>query len=431
MIANCRAISWLMPHVSGLGGLVRSTGLITAAEAINRITRIATVIALARWLSIPEFGLAAAALTTHELTRMFIQNGLGTRIVVASAGDVEATAHAVYRLNWLLGVSLAVIQVALAWPVARWFGEPRLALAIALLATVHVVYPWSMAHVYLAQRATDWRTIGLGIAGAAAIDNLMTAALALAGAGLWAIVVPKIITAVLWVIWHRRRTTWHATAAPTAFFYRPLVAYGLRVLAVEVLSSLRNHADKGLVALAFGPAAFAVYAFASNIGRGITLSISTSLGHLILPHVTRGRDVGRLATAYGQGLLVAVLTTAPVTILLAAAAPWLVPLLFGAKWASAAEIVSFLALASTGQPVILTASQLLRSLDRTGSDLAIGALMTIATFGGLVAGVPFGLPAAAALCAVAQLSVAGGVLAFSLSAARQHDAPTATAEGRA
>ena len=103
--------------------LLQRASCVMGAEMANRITRIVTAVALARTMGIAEFGIAMAALTVHELVRMFIQNGLGTRIVTASDSELPQTAQAVHRLNWALGLTLCTLQLMVAWPIALHFAS--------------------------------------------------------------------------------------------------------------------------------------------------------------------------------------------------------------------------------------------------------------------------------------------------------------------
>ena len=68
--------------------LLSNTGFVMGAEVVSRVTRIAAAVALAYAFDVVTFGFAVAALTTHELVRMFIQNGLGTRIVAVEERGV-------------------------------------------------------------------------------------------------------------------------------------------------------------------------------------------------------------------------------------------------------------------------------------------------------------------------------------------------------
>lgn len=401
------AISYLVRDRSGAAILSRA-GLVTGAEMVNRLTRIATAVALAWSMGVAEFGIAMAALTVHELVRMFIQNGLGTRIVTAADHEVEAVARTVHRLNCWLGLALAGIQVAVAGVASLAYGAHGLAAAVLALALVHVIYPWAMVQVYLAQRTDRWAVVSFAIAAQAAFDNLLTAAFAIAGFGIWAVVIPKLGVAVGWVVFHRAVTPWRPSLGPCAEA-RDLICYGGKVMATEALACLRAHGDKAVVGFWLGPAALGLYAFAANIGKGFTLSLSQALGAVILPHLRRSRDRGQLGRTHVETLLIMTFAVAPVALLQAVCADWLVPLLFGEKWQPAAGFVAILALASISQPLITATSQMLRADDRPGADLIAGVTVTIVVFASLAAALPYGLAAAVAAMAIAQVVAAFGV----------------------
>ena len=366
--------------------LLQNASLVGFAEVMNRVTHVVTAIALARCLDIVEFGIAAAAITVHELTRMFVQNGLGSRIVAAAPEEVENTARCIHRLNWWLGLSLAASQVVTAAAVHFFWGSSQLALAIALLAVVHVIYPLSMVQVFLAQREGRWRCVSGAIGAQAVVDNALTAGLVIFGAGLWAVILPKILVAPLWVFWHRTATPWTPRGHIRAGSYRKLMAYACQVLGVEMLASLRMHGDKALIGLLMGPAALGLYAFASNIGNSITIGVSQCINAVLLPFLREGRDKGTLASSFTQALLSIVLPVVPVVALQGALAWWYVPAVFGDKWNDAIPLLVILAPFSVVRPVIVATSQLLRATDGTQTDFRLAALSTLLFFAGLACG---------------------------------------------
>jgi len=371
-------------------------------------------------MGVAEFGLAMAALTIHELVRMFIQNGLGTRIVAARDHEAEAVTCGVHRLNWWLGIGLCAIQLTIAWPVAAYFGASHLGYAVAVLALVHVIYPFAMVQVYLAQRADRWGLVSFAIAAQAGIDNLLTAALALAGFGIWAVALPKLIVALLWVVFHRRVTHWTPKRhANTVANPRALLSYAGKVLGVEMLATLRTHGDKAVVGLMLGPVALGLYAFAANIGKGITLSLSQSLSAVVLPHLRRGRESGQLRKTHVETMTTMTLAVAPFAIAQAACADWLIPLLFGDKWAAASDLVAIMALASIAHPVIAATSQMLRASERVGEDLVIGAILTASLFGALVVALPYGLFSAVLSASLIQAALALGIIAYGLQSTNE------------
>lgn len=401
-----------IPGIEKLAGylsaftILRRASCVVGAEMINRITRIVTAVALARTMGIAEFGIAMAALTVHELVRMFIQNGLGTRIVTVSDAEVPETAAAVHRLNWGLGGTLCAVQLLIAWPIALQFGSSELGWAVAMLAFVHVIYPFAMVQVYLAQRNDRWGVVSTAIAAQAATDNILTAVLALLGFGIWSVVIPKLIVAVGWVLFHRHMTSWSSVVTHANLKYRGLLRYSSNVLGVELLSALRQHGDKAIVGLFLGPTALGLYSFATNIGRGVTLSLSQGLSLVILPHLCRARANGQLRRSHAETLVIMTLAVAPLALLQVFFADWFIPILFGAKWAAAADLVSIIALASMAHPMITATSQMLRADNRVNLDFRISAILTASYLGTLLIAIPFGLMITALATAVVQLLAA-------------------------
>lgn len=417
-----------MSDLHSVTKILQRAGCVMGAEMINRITRIVTAIALARTMGIAEFGIAMAALTVHELVRMFIQNGLGTRIVTVSDDQVPATANAVHRLNWLLGITLCTAQLLIAWPIAIQFESGELGWAIATLAAVHLIYPIAMVQVYLAQRNDRWGVVSTAIAAQAATDNILTAVLALLGFGIWSVVIPKLIVAIGWVLFHRRATTWSPEFISGNNAYPGLLHYSSNVLGVELLSALRMHGDKAIVGLLLGPAALGLYSFATNIGRGITLSLSHGLSLVILPHLCRDREHGRLRQSHAETLVLMTLAVAPLALLQAISADWFIPILFGEKWRAASDLVAVIALASMSHPLIAATSQMLRAGDRVREDLRLSALFTTSYLAALVIAAPYGLLTAAIATAVVQAAAASLIALYGFYPTRPENSKTLTKE---
>lgn len=391
--------------------LLRGAGLAGISEAVTRVTRIVTAIALARSMTVAEFGIAAAVLTVHELTRMFIQNGLGTRIVAANDAELPSIASTVYWMNWGLSALLFVFQIAIAVPAAHYFDANAMIAPIIALAFIHIVYPFSMIQVYLAQRSGHWGRVLGATAVQSGADALLTALFAFLGFGIWSVVLPRIILALAWTVFHYSATPWcdRLPFDPTAA--RRLSRYAFGILGVELLAALRLHGDKAIIGALLGPSALGLYAFAANIGNGITASLSQSLGAVILPFLRHGNEKGNLRQSYFKSLGLMLGMTLPLALAQAVLAPWYVPMLFGEKWVPAVPVLIVLSLASLSRPMLVTTSQMLRTAHLAGQDFKLGVAATILFFAGLCGGLAAGGILQATLGSTAGL-FAGSLLAF-------------------
>lgn len=405
--------------------LLRGAGLAGISEAVTRVTRIVTAVALARSMSVTEFGIAAAIMTVHELMRMFIQNGLGTRIVAADDRELPSIAATVYWMNWGLSAALFALQIAIAVPVAQHFGADSMVAPLIVLAFTHIIYPFAMVQVYLAQRSGHWGRVLGATAVQSGADALLTALFALLGFGLWAVVLPRLILAIGWTVFHFHATPWHGRVPFEPAAARRLGRYAMGVLGVELLAALRLHADKAIIGSLLGPAALGLYAFAANIGNGITVGLSQSLGAVILPFLRQGSENGTLRHSYLKSLGLMLGMTLPLALVQAILAPLYVPFLFGDKWSPAIPMLIVLSLASLSRPTLVATSQMLRAAHLTGQDLKLGVTVTLLFFAGLFSGLLYGGLLAATVGSTVGL-FAGSIAA--LIAGLAHTRPTAARE---
>lgn len=384
--------------------LVRNLGWMGLAEAGNRVTRLIAAVVLARMLDPVAFGIAALALTTHELIRVLTSTGFGARIVQANDQELERVCQTVFRLNLALGIGLFILQISVAAPIADFYEAADLDWMIVGLALSYLIYPFALVQVYRVQRRQRLDLTAATTAAQVSIDNLLTAALAVAGLGAWAVVVPKILVAPAWVAFYRRLDAWRPRIGAGLSDARQILSFGGGVLGSEVLATLRVTADKLLIGHILGLEALGIYYFAHNAGLGISIALINAFGMALLPHLC---DLRRRASDFrarfikATGLLAG--ATIPLILLQALLAPYYVPVVFGEQWVSAIPVLVLLCLSALTRPLQMATTQMLRATGRPDVDLRFGALFTLLSFAVLLGTAPFGIEA-----------VAAGVLAVSL-----------------
>lgn len=401
---------------AGVRSLLHGAATMVMAEMVNRIARLATIIVLARMLTLEEFAVVALALTVWELVRMLSHNGLGARIVTAQESELGGVCRTVNRLNWLIGTSMCALQCALAWPVANAFGKPELALMLIALSVTYLINPLSMVRAFLAQRIPGLRFTAASTTALAASDNLLTAALVLSGFGPWGAILPKIILAPAWLIAHM---LW-APAPPTArvsVASTDVMRFSLQVFVAEAMATARQHADRLVIGRVLGIEALGVYAFAANSGAGITQSLSAAASNAILPFLSRSTPSEGGADRFWVSVKVMAAGIVPIVALQSLLAPWYVPLVFGAHWAPAAPILAVLCLASLSRIVTAPMTQFLRAKRLAHVELQQSVVATLAFMAGLAVGLPFGLTGAAIGIVAANLIVAPLFLVWGLAKA--------------
>jgi teichuronic acid exporter len=370
----------------------RNAGWIGISELMSRVSRLLTAVVLARFLEPVEFGVAAIAMTTYELIRVFTQNGIGAKIVQTDDASLETTCNTAYRLNWIVALVLVLIQCLLAFPVSWFYDQASLAWMLILLAGVYLLIPLSQVQVFLIQRQNRFKVIALLSGTQVTVDNILTAVFAVAGFGAWAVVIPKLLVTPIWVFGIRHFQCWRPSPGAGLAQWRDIFHFGKHVLGAEVLKAIRLHADNLIIGRFLGLEALGVYYFARNAGLGISLSLINSFNTAMLAHFCEARgNVFLLRAKFHASFQTIAMVVSPVILLQCALAPWYVPLVFGEKWIPAIPVLILLCLSAMPRPFGEGASQMMRALNKPDVDfywsLIFTGLFICAVFAGLSAGV--------------------------------------------
>ena len=390
----------------GRDRLMRGFGVLGLGEFVVRVSRIVTAIVLARYLTAAELGIAATAIACFELCRVLANNGIGQAVIRVSQERLAATCNTAYRLAWIVcGVSAAV-QVSAGYVIARATGRDDLFGMIACLSGVYVFMPAGMVQYWLLQRSYRMSAIATVNTLQVGTDNLLTALLAVLGAGPWAIVIPKLLTAPIWLGTIRYFVSWQRDADAGREPALGMLAFSAPILASEMLVALRFNLDKMLVGAILGVEALGIYYFAFNAGYGLSLVLTGALASASFPHLAENRISPTELIARFDGALLRLAVPISALIVLQAAAVFVyVPILFGAQWGSATLIVAVLCLSAATKAWHDLSTQLLRAAGLPGIEFCASAVFTVVLLGFLALAMPFGLLAGVTTLSIVTMSM--------------------------
>lgn len=377
--------------------LSRNVGWLTGAEFISRFGRIIAAIVLARQLDAVAFGIAAIALTIFEITRVFTENGIGAAVVRACEDKFDQTANTANRMMWMVCIGLAIVQVV-AGLVVEWILPGRQAGAmVAILGIVFLIMPFGVMHAYALLRAERMKELAAINTAQVATDHALTAILAVLGFGAWAIVLPKLLTAPIWLFGMLRTKAWTPNRAAGYASAAGILKFSWPVLGSELMCACRDQLDKFIVSLMFGVEALGLYYFAFNAGLGVSTALNRAFSNAIYPHLCAAKDQ---VQTYRKALRNLGIPFSLIYCAQAAMALVYVPIVFGPAWASAAPLVAVLCLGGPARLLVDAARMKARAEGASGRDFKISIGLTISVL------LPFAACAQHGLTAAALVSVA-------------------------
>ncbi|MGH2824478.1 MAG: oligosaccharide flippase family protein, partial [Thermoleophilaceae bacterium] len=330
----------------------------------TRVLTVLTTLVLARLLAPADFGLFAMATLGMELLSVFSGLWLGAALILRP--DMGRRAEGTV-LTLLIGAgALLAFALALVSPAAAaFFGEPRLAGIVALLAAVLLVSGVNWFYDTLLQRELAFRRRFACQVVRTLTFSAVALGLGAAGAGVWSLVVAYLAghlgngAALLILTPYRVRPAFDRVEA------RRVIRSGRGFLAQDFATFAGANADYLAVGRVLGPAQLGFYSMAFRQAELPNYAIAEPVGKVTFPAFAQMRHRGEdVRPAFLNALRLMALATVPVGVVLSAAAVPFAVALFGPEWRPMAAPLAILGLWAVMRPLQVTIGNLLNSMAR-------------------------------------------------------------------
>jgi O-antigen/teichoic acid export membrane protein len=368
-------------------------------------TRAVVVLALARLLTPHELGLAAMVLVFSPVAHLFTDLTLGSALVQRRE-LVEAHRSTAFWTSACAGVVLALIGMAVAGPVADFYGEPRAEALFRAVSVLSVVTALATTQSALLTREMRFRAIELVAIVVACVGGATAVAVAAAGGGPWALVAQQAVaagltTSLLWIA-----SGWRPRLLYSLEALRSLAGFSVNLIGTRLLFYLQRNADNILVGRFLGAGSLGAYAIAYNLVLLPFERIVDPIRTVVFPVFVRLQDErDGIADAWLRVTRLVVAVVVPLLLGLAVVAPDAVPLVLGSQWEPAVPVIQILSAVGVLQALASLNSVVLPAIDRTRTLLRFAVVAAVLSLAGFAAGLPFGIEGVAAGYLAANLVV--------------------------
>jgi lipopolysaccharide exporter len=307
-----------------------------------RCIGLASTLILARLLSPDDFGVAAMGTLLVGFVGTFTDVGVTQHLIRAREID-RAHCDTAWTIGFLQSVFISIALVALAYPAAAYFGEPRVVNVIYVLALAVFIGGFCSIGLVLARRelnfALDFRFQiykKLLIFGA-------TVGAALYLRSYWALVLGylagTITSVVLSYVMHPYRPAWSLAKM------REYLSFGLYVMPLRLGNVLHKMAPKFIVGGLGSASTLGAFTVSNGLASTFTAEIVVPMGRGLFPNYARlAGDKPGLSAVYRQILALVSLVVIPIGTGMSAVASDAVAVVLGPKWTSAVALIEYLAI---------------------------------------------------------------------------------------
>ncbi|RPJ84141.1 MAG: lipopolysaccharide biosynthesis protein [Acidobacteria bacterium] len=361
-----------------------------------QLSGLVTLSVLANLLPVRDFGLIAMAGVFLALLNLVSEQGIVSAIIQRREVE-DAHLDSAFWANLAVGVILAASAVAASGSVASFYKEPRLGPIIVCLSARFLVQPFSVVPQALLARGLQFRETALRSLVSRVLGGVVGIVLAFLGWGVWSLVAQDLTgtLAEALVLW--RVTSWRPHWRFSLAHFSELFAFGIHVTALGITRFAHYQVAPLLLGLLAGPVALGYYSVGFKMLQALLQVMQGILTTVALPAFARLQtQLARLRLLFYEASSLISLVGFPVYAGIIVAAPELVAVVFGQKWAASIPVLQVLSLSGFVTTMLAPSGPMLMALNKASSLLRLSILGATVSVVLLIAAVPWGIVAVAA-----------------------------------
>jgi O-antigen/teichoic acid export membrane protein len=328
-------------------------------------------IVLARLVSPADFGLVAMLTVFYAVGQILADGGYSNALIQKKDAD-DLDRSTIFYFNMLAGIVLSLALFLAAAPIAAFFDEPRLQLLAQVMCLAILASAVGIIQQANTRKDLDFQVRAKAAMSAALLAGTTSVALAVAGAGVWALVAQLILVRLFQSIFLWWFCSWRPIRAFSAARLRTMFGFGSKMLVAGMISAFFNN----LIALVTGRFYSAVdvgyYDVARRYQEYPANNLTTVFSRVSFPAFSRAQhNPVQLQHLFIKTLRASSSAVFPVMGLLCGVAHPLFETLLGAQWLPSVPLFQVLCVIGLFQPISAINLNLLLAQGRSGHFLAL------------------------------------------------------------
>jgi len=347
-------------------------------------------VGLAAILGPEPAGVMALALAFIMLVQALVEGGLTSALVQRKDLDAEHL-NTVFWTTLALSIGLGLVAIVLAPAWARVNGTPELGAIIRGLAPTLPLSALTIVQEADLRRRMDFRSLAIRATAGVVVGGVAGIAAALAGLGVWSLVVQTLGQSVVSVALLWRLGSFRPSRSYSMSHLKDVLGFSVWVFAGSMGSYADRYSHTVIMGLFFSPLSVGLYTVMVRVRDLVFMMTSRALATVALPEFSRHQEDGpRLKRRYIHCIALASMLTIPPLVLMTVVGEPLAMSL-GPKWTpyahTAGIALALLCLGGLTAPVSMFTSSLLQATGRPGASAAFTWVVSGLTIAGyLVAG---------------------------------------------
>ncbi len=331
------------------------------------IVELVVQIVMARLLAPEEFGALAIMLVFVNIGNVVVQSGLNTSLVQADRID-KVDLSTVFWLSFGASSVLFVVIFAVAPVVATFYALPHIVWPLRVMGLLLLVTAFNSVQVAIVQRELKLRKVFNATIASVFLSGICGIGAAIAGSGLWALVLQQLVFQVLNCVFLGLQVKWLPELAFDVIKAKRHFCYGWKLLASGLLEQGYQSLSDLIIGKQFSASSLGLVSQGKKYPQALGNMLDGAIQPVMLSAVSRVQsDVARVKRLVRRALKTSTFLIVPSMMLFAVAAEPIVEILLGEKWLPCVPFLQMYCFIYALLPIHTTNLQALNGMGR--SDL--------------------------------------------------------------
>lgn len=317
--------------------VVKSAGLLLTLQFFQRGLGVVSTLILARLLTPEHFGIVALVTIALQFFELLVETGNQQYIVQKEIVDKEDL-NTAWSMDILIKSAIAVLIIASAPALARWFTEPDLTLALAIASLALPLRALKTPGMMRLAREINYRPLFKLTLWQRSLSFITVIGIAMVEPSYWAIIIGNLVSAAVLAVGSYRvdnhRPQW------TLSRFRQQWGFSQWLLLRGIVGFTRSQIDNLMVSKFFGTTQLGGYNLVREVSLLPALSAIIPMSEPLLAAIAEGKHSAELL-AYrvrlSLALMISLLT--PLTVFMYLYPELIVQVLLGSQWSNFAPLL--------------------------------------------------------------------------------------------
>ncbi len=370
---------------------IRGAAATSGAQVAKFFILLASQVVLARLLDPADFGIVAMVAPIFGFVTVMADLGIGQAIVQRPL-ITQKQLNAVFWVNNSICTTMALILMASAPLLGRFYNEPKLVPVTLALAVIVIISGVSIQQTAILNRTMRFSILAFSETLSQALGFCASVLGAMYGLGYWSLVAGQAAAALtgLVIVWSA--SSWRPGRPSFAREAVSMLRFGGSISVSNVALYLNSVLDNVLVGYFLGAVLLGIYDRAWKLAVLPLSQLMAPINRIAIPALSRLADDGdRFRSAFGRMYAILLFVSLPGLAIGIVAARPLIDILFGAKWAQVPPVFAWLCLGSLLTPTNAATFWLFVSQGRSRDQMIYGTAAAVINIMTYAVGIQWGL----------------------------------------